>query len=185
MNTVVTSKESILASSRELIKTQGWAAINIRTIAAANGVSVGSIYNYFNSKSDLVSATVESIWRDIFHVPESGGEWNDFISCIEWVFHCMEQGNQRYPGFFTLHSISFLEDEKPDGKLRMEHSWEHIQGKLYTALMNDKAVQQQAFDEAFTPGTFISILFSLIISALFRQDYDCSGILELTRRLIY
>ena len=63
MNTVITSKESILKVSRELIANQGWAAINIRTVAAANGVSVGSIYNYFDSKSDLVSATVESVWQ--------------------------------------------------------------------------------------------------------------------------
>ena len=58
MNTIVTSKEQILETSRELIRQQGWTAVNIRTVAAACGVSVGSIYNYFDSKSALVSATV-------------------------------------------------------------------------------------------------------------------------------
>ena len=80
MNTVITSKESILKVSRELIANQGWAAINIRTVAAANGVSVGSIYNYFASKSDLVSATVESVWHDIFHFSQNEGAYNGFIS---------------------------------------------------------------------------------------------------------
>lgn len=46
MNTVVTSKEDILKASRELIRERGWSAISIRSVAAACGVSVGSIYNY-------------------------------------------------------------------------------------------------------------------------------------------
>ena len=54
MNTVVTSKEEILKTSRELIRQQGWSAVSIRSVAAACGVSVGSIYNYFESKADLM-----------------------------------------------------------------------------------------------------------------------------------
>ena len=61
MNTVVTSKAEILKTSRELIREQGWSAVSIRSVASACGVSVGSIYNYFDSKSALVGATVESV----------------------------------------------------------------------------------------------------------------------------
>ena len=58
MNTIVTSKEEILKTSRALIQEHGWSAVSIRSVAAACGVSVGSIYNYFDSKAELVSATV-------------------------------------------------------------------------------------------------------------------------------
>ena len=71
MNTIVTSREEILKASRELIRQEGWSAISIRSVAAACGVSVGSIYNYFDSKTELVSATVESVWEEIFHRPEN------------------------------------------------------------------------------------------------------------------
>ena len=70
MNIVVTSKDEILKTNRELIQKQGWSAVSIRSVAAACGVSVGSIYNYFKSKEALMSATVESVWCDIFHLPE-------------------------------------------------------------------------------------------------------------------
>ena len=62
MNTIVTSKEDILKNSRELIREKGWAAVSIRSVASACGVSVGSIYNYYDSKAELISATVESVW---------------------------------------------------------------------------------------------------------------------------
>ena len=67
MNHIVTSRKEILHISRNLIKEKGWAAVNIRSVASACNVSVGSIYNYFHSKSDLVGATIESVWCDIFH----------------------------------------------------------------------------------------------------------------------
>ena len=60
MNTIVTSKEEILKNSRELIREKGWATVSIRSVASACGVSVGSIYNYYDSKAELISATVES-----------------------------------------------------------------------------------------------------------------------------
>lgn len=185
MNTSVTSKEAILEVSRELIRTQGWASANIRAVAAACGISIGSIYNYFGSKSELAAATVESVWRDIFHFSEGKGEFSSLPQCMEWMFGCMERGNETYPGFFTFHSMSFLGEDTSAGKQLMEQSWAHIQQGLFIALQNDKNIRPGAFDEQFTQETFIHILFSLVISALLRQDYDCSGILELIRRAIY
>lgn len=99
MNTIVTSKEEILKNSRELIQRQGWSAINIRSVAAICGVSVGSIYNYFDSKTALVGAAVESVWREIFHRPEDGSAFQDTLACVTWMYKRMEYGCKHYPGF--------------------------------------------------------------------------------------
>ena len=66
MNHLATSKEDILAASRELIKESGWTAVSIRTVASRCSVSAGTIYNYYESKADLLGDTIESIWREIF-----------------------------------------------------------------------------------------------------------------------
>ena len=54
MNHLATSKEDILAASRELIKENGWTAVSIRAVASRCSVSAGTIYNYYESKSDLL-----------------------------------------------------------------------------------------------------------------------------------
>ena len=90
MNPMATSKENILQISRKLIQQNGWAGINIRSVAAACGVSVGCIYNYFESKTDLLSATVESIWSDIFHHPEDEAVFQDTLSCVRWMYKQLE-----------------------------------------------------------------------------------------------
>ena len=185
MNTVVTSREDILKASRELIRREGWSAVSIRSVAAACGVSVGSIYNYFDSKSALVGAAVESVWCEIFHRPEDEAVFRDTLACIAWMYSRMEYGCNQYPGFFNLHSLGFMREEKSDGRRRMQQTWQHILEGLCAVLRHDPNIRPDAFTDGFTAEKFADVLFSLMLSALLRQDYDPSTVLELVRRTLY
>lgn len=185
MNTAVTSKEEILKTSRELIRRQGWAAVSIRSVAAGCGVSVGSIYNYFDSKTDLIGATVESVWCEIFHRPEDDAVFQDVEACVAWMYQRMAYGCERYPGFFTLHSLGFLREDKTAGKQRMQQTWQHILAGLRSVLKQDVRIRPDAFTEQFTAEKFADVLFSQMLSALLRQDYDPSAVLEIVRRTLY
>lgn len=171
--------------SRELIQQQGWSAVNIRSVAAACGVSVGSIYNYFDSKAALVAATIESVWCEIFHRPEDGAVFQDTQACITWMYERMEYGRNQYPGFFTLHSLGFMQEDKADGKRRMQQTWQHILDGLCSVLQRDTKVRPDAFTEQFTAEKFAGVLFSLMLSALLREDYDPDAVLEIVRRILY
>lgn len=174
-----------MKTSRELIQQQGWSAVNIRSVAAACGVSVGSIYNYFDSKAALVAATIESVWCEIFHRPEDGAVFQDTQACITWMYERMEYGRNQYPGFFTLHSLGFMQEDKADGKRRMQQTWQHILDGLCSVLQRDAKVRPDAFTEQFTAEKFAGVLFSLMLSALLREDYDPDAVLEIVRRILY
>ena len=185
MNPMATSKETILQTSGKLIQQNGWAGVNIRSVAAACGVSVGCIYNYFESKTDLLSATVESIWNDIFHHPEDEAVFQDTLSCVRWMYKQLEYGCQRYPGFFTHHALGFVRQDTADGKQQMQRAWQHILDALCTVLRNDTRIRADAFTEEFTVEKFAEMLFSLMLSALVRQDFDPSTVLEIVQRAVY
>ena len=185
MNPMATSKENILQISKKLIQQNGWAGVNIRSVAAACGVSVGCIYNYFESKTDLLSATVESIWSDIFHHPEDEAVFQDTLSCVRWMYKQLEYGCQRYPGFFTHHALGFVQQNTADGKQQMQRAWQHILDALCTVLRNDTKIRADAFTEEFTVEKFAEMLFSLMLSALVRQDFDPSTVLEIVQRAVY
>lgn len=185
MNTVVTSKEDILKASRTLIQKEGWSAVNIRSVASACGVSVGSIYNYFDSKAALMGAVVESVWCEIFHRPENGAVFQDTLACITWLYGRMEYGCKQYPGFFSLHSLGFLGEDKSDGRQKMQQTWQHILDGLCSVLRRDANVRPDAFTREFTAEKFSDLLFSLMLSALMRQDYDPGAVLEIVRRTLY
>lgn len=183
-NTAITRKE-ILKVSRGIVQDHGLGAINIRTVASTCGVSVGSLYNYFDSKSDLVSAVIESVWSDIFHHWEDALIFQDTEVCIKWIYGRLVYGAKQYPGFFTQHSFSFLHDEKNVGKQLMQQTWKHILDALCTVIKNDARVRPHVFSEHFTAEKFANILFSVILSTMLRNDYDSSAVLELIRIVLY
>lgn len=87
--------------------------------------------------------------------------------------------------FFTLHSLGFMQEDKSDGKRRMQQTWQHILDGLCFVLKQDGRIRADAFTEQFTVERFADVLFSLMLSALLRQDYDPAAILEIVRRTIY
>ena len=98
MNTVVTSKEDILKTSRKLIQQQGWSAINIRSVAAACGVSVGSIYNYFDFAGITGDATFLGDYKTGYAnaaVPEEAFHSGHGSACILCGLGSERIGDQR------------------------------------------------------------------------------------------
>lgn len=182
MNTIVTSREAILKKSRELIRQKGCSALNIRAVSNECGVAVGSIYNYFSSKAELNEAVVESVWSEIF---PHGTTFQDTLSCVAWMFERVKYGSEKYPGFFTLHSLAFMQDEKPEGRRKMWEMWQHIENSLQKVLLNDPNVRKDAFSDDFSVEKLTSVIFSLLLSAMLRADYDPSATLEIIKRTVY
>ena len=67
----------------------------------------------------------------------------------------------------------------------MQQTWQHILDGLCSVLKRDARVRPDAFNEQFTVEKFADVLFSLMLSALLRQDYDPGAVLEIVRRTLY
>lgn len=186
MRSAVISREVILTASRTMLREKGWAAINMRSVAAQCGVAVGSLYNYFSSKTELVAATVESVWEEIFRLPTDFPGEERFCRCIEWLYGSMQQGNQRYPGFLTLHAMGFTTG---NGKLEGRRMMERIQGELRDALcqvlQQDGQVRQDVFDSRLTREGFVGLVFSMLLSALLRGEQSCEPLISVIHRILY
>ena len=185
MNPMVTSKEKILSVCRELIRQEGWDAINIRSVAKACDVSVGTLYNYFHSKDDLSSAIVESVWRDIFHHENDMDAFADLPSCIQWLYRRLAYGARQYPNFLNLHALRFNADTKAQGRAQMEKVWEHMRENLCRIMQKDGNIRPGALGDALTAENFADVIFSLLLSSMIRQNYDPSAAMEIARRILY
>ena len=67
----------------------------------------------------------------------------------------------------------------------MMQTWKHILHGLCEVLKHDEKIRPDAFDEQFTEKQFADILFSLILVAVIRQDYNPSSVLMLVDKTIY
>lgn len=185
------SRENIINIAKEIVSKEGIQAVNMRYISKKAGFAVGSIYNYFPSKNDLIIAVVESIWEDIFHIDKGFDDFDRFTEYIEKLFENIVDKSKNYPNFFTLHSIGFMTDKdnkqnKDDkGKETMDRYFSHMKIKLLEILNNDKNIKKDAFNVNFTKEKFIDFVFSNIIIFLMRDKNDCEILIETINRSIY
>lgn len=57
-------KEKLTAEAAAQIRTAGYGATTIRSVAKACGVGVGTVYNYFPSKDQLIAECMLEVWLD-------------------------------------------------------------------------------------------------------------------------
>lgn len=185
MNAQVTSREAILAQCRQLVMEGGMRAVNMRTVASSLNVALGSLYNYFPSKAELITATVESVWKDIFHASLQTLRFDSFLQAAQWMFDSLARGSKTYPGFFTLHAMSFANQDKADGRRLMQQYFDMIKQMLLDTLMHDPHIRPDAFHAELSPMGVVTLTFDAVIATTLQHGPDIGTLLSLLRRALY
>ena len=179
-----TSKEEIIKISREIVKQKGISEVNMRSVAKKNGISLGCIYNYFPSKSNLLCSIVEDVFFDIFHMTGNEFEFDSFKECISWFFSRITMANEEYPEFLMLHSFIFERNDKNDGREIMEKYLLHIKSNLIKVIEKDIEIRNDAFNENLTPEKFIEYVFHLFMFEV-KNNKDFKAVMEIIERSVY
>lgn len=79
-------QERLIAEARKQIAQSGYSSMTIRSVAAGCGVGVGTVYNYFKSKDELLAAYMLEDWKACIRVIQTTGEGPVFpetvVRCI-------------------------------------------------------------------------------------------------------
>ena len=87
MPKIIKNLESkLLEEARRQILEFGYSAVTVRSVAAACGVGVGTVYNYFSSKDELLAAYMLADWKDCITAINAVGNYSDVprpvVRCI-------------------------------------------------------------------------------------------------------
>ncbi|MCI2058229.1 MAG: TetR/AcrR family transcriptional regulator [Oscillibacter sp.] len=182
---MVTSREAILKSCRQVVAEKGLTALNMRSVAEAGHIALGSLYNYFPSKDELVMAAIESVWGDIFQMDRACRADLPFPEYVRWIFESVRRGAGEYPNFFTAHSISVASAGRSRAREKMERCFDHMKLGMAEALEADGAVRGDAFRAGFSKEDLIEFVFWNILTLLVQKKDDCEILLEMIRRTLY
>ena len=155
MNPPNTSREEIMRVSRKIVSEKGLPALNMRTLAKECGIALGTLYNYYSDKDELVVAAIESVWQDILEksAPDSGVRFSQYVMHI---YARILSGLKDYPDFFAAHSISVAGSAKGKARGTMERCFGKIRGELHAALLADKTLTAAYFQKHSARKTLLS-----------------------------
>lgn len=199
MNKKVTSQEEILKICRDLIA--HGKVLNIRQVAQQADVAVGSIYHYFPSKNELLNATIESVWQEVFDDYGKKRTFRSLSECVTWIFECLQQADQQYPGFLSVHGrlLATSNGSRGDSADReaseatqeelQKLSEERMRKSLYW--LEETIIHAANADPDFRPDSeedwfnreLGKTLLSLILSSFVFQTVDENAIQNLVRHL--
>ncbi len=175
--------ELIMSTALELFAKNGFHATSISQIAAKAGISKGLIYNYFNSKQDLLEALINHGFDAIF----SSFEFNkngvltddEFICFIKHNFQLLRENTQHWKLFFSLMlqpivAETFLKDYNEKGQPLFTILQNFIESRGSKDPYGDLMVLSAMLEGAFlycvaAPDLFpIKIMEEKIINACFK-----------------
>lgn len=185
MNTAITSKEAIMQVCRSIVAEKGLAALNMRSVANECHIALGTLYNYYSNKDDLLLAMVESVWKDIFHMNQKCETNYSFPEYVNYIFECVQDSAEQYPNFVTAHSVMVANSQKGKAKGTMEYYFNHMKAGMLKVLETDSGIDKSVFSEVFTESDFIDFVLNNIFSLLLQGKTSCTTLVEIIRRTIY
>lgn len=185
INTAATSKEEILEACKAIVAEKGLRALNMRAVAKRCNIALGSVYNYFPSKDDLIIAAVESVWQSIFGTKSVYKPDTAFTDYIEAVFKKIRKGMIQYPDFFTAHSMNFTGNSKEEARKKMHGYFASIKKEMLCILQADPTVKKNIFSKDFSEEDFTDLVLTNFIGLLILQNRSCAVLIAGIRKIIY
>lgn len=185
MNKSATSKEALLEIARDISYREGISKVSIRRLASESGVAIGTVYNYYPSKADLVAEIMEDFWRNVFHGSHFDTESGDFLGSVEEIY-------RRFSVNLAVFEREFLEDlpamekaEREKSRVIEQKYIQHMKAGVLRILEKDGRVDTKVWTEEFTPEMLVDFTFSNIVLALTEGREDCRYLLLVLERLLY
>ncbi len=96
-------RNKILTSAKVQLKEKGYAGLSLRGVAEDCAIAVGTTYNYFNSKEELVNAIITSDWEEAMKdLDQADPETEDLEEAFRNIYQAIYNFYENYGGISIL-----------------------------------------------------------------------------------
>ena len=183
------SREQILNAACSLAEERGLHALGIRDVAERCGVSVGSVYNYYPHKAELVADAVERYW--LSSLPEGVVRTMHASAGLDFLAFCEQAASQLAAPLREFRERWLRDVEKLDARslaaarAREAACFSHIRRGLAAVLAGDPCVDRSLFGGAVTPEALCEHVWEGLLASLRRGDGSCAVLFALLGRALY
>jgi len=172
-----TTNLNIQNQAFHLFATQGYAATSMRQIASSAGISLGSIYNHFNSKEEIFLAIIRTRHPFLTLLPAiSDVEGEDLRSFIGAAVKKVVELTEENPEFINIFMIEITEFKGEHAKSLVFQLAPEFQ-KFAARLRSYQSVTESISDLMLV-RIFISVVFGFILSELLLKNVTLHELTE-------
>ena len=157
----------------------------MRTVARECDIALGTIYNYYPTKMDLIIAIVDSFWSECFSSLHTSYDQNlDFFQQLEYLyFYILKYLEQFKTNWLNdLSSLSAINKQK--GKQKESEYMSHFIGLCTKLFQAHKHEFDQELFNTFTEDELIRFIFSNFMTMLKRGDHNYQFFNALLKRIL-
>lgn len=176
-------KEIILASAKDISLEHSINEINIRKVAKKSNISIGTVYNYFPTKADLLVAVIEDFWKEAFtkiDIRALGDK--SFYEKIEEIYDSLYSYLYNFKENW-LEQISLLNaQEKEVGRKRQEEYFARIRTIIISLMDSDKSIDKYIWSSSITKEKTAQFIFDNMLLNLKKGERNFEFFIEILKK---
>lgn len=172
----------ILGEARKILYNEGYPSVSIRRVAQECNVSIGTIYNYFSTKKELILEMMTSYWQEFLDkaavITKSQA---DFYEKLRYIFQEVFSFVSRFKSVW-LSKAFYESPDYVEGGIQREHIYVGRLTAMIEELLREKAPDKgQAEFEAEKMASFIVINFMSMVQS---RNYDYDFFEDVLRKIL-
>lgn len=175
----------ILNKAKDIATSQGISKVNIRAVARDSGVSIGTIYNYFPSKADLLVAVIQNFWEEAFeNVDWENFKDNDFYENLEYIYSILYHYLHKFKENW-LEQLSVLKtQEKLLGRQKEDEYFRNMHSKIKLLIDMDENLQQFNWSQSISKENMSEFIFENMVIMLKKEEQDMKFFIEILKKVM-
>jgi AcrR family transcriptional regulator len=119
-------KDDICRVTRQMMADDGYENLNIRAVAGKCGIGMGTIYNYFHSKEEIVAEIVVSDWNVILRcMDQANRSGREPMEKLESIFGLLQGFIVGFHGTWVQMSIASGKSSDQERVRCRRHDYRH------------------------------------------------------------
>lgn len=172
-----TLRGTLLDHARALADTEGFEAINIRSIASLAGVATGTVYNYFSDKDEILLALTEEYWIQTLKDMRSAVTAPAFCSQLEEIFTFLRERMDSPAGALMKR----LGSVKTAGRERMSSVQNLLVQSMVQRMEQDPGIREDLWDGFFTKRQYARFIMANMVMSLREGAPDIRFLIRIVR----
>lgn len=160
---------------------EGVDAINIRRLASETNIAVGTVYNYFESKREVLLALTEDFWVNALQEMRGTITAARFSDQIEQMISFLRVKMNDCAEIL----MKGLGEDASAGRIRMAATQRVLHQMLAERLKLDTYVRNDVWNDDFTIESFADFVLSHLLLLMQQKERNAKTLLEIIERILY